>query len=267
LRGKNVLPAPPSAWKKWTRIDFCGLCVYDMQNFGALFMTQEKLDSAIQLIQSGQKQAAVPVLREIIQENPAQEDVWFLLSTCMDQVEHKKFCLQNVLKINPANQQARDVLAALDAPVVPAPVAWTPPPSTAWETASPEKTEWIEEPPEKFSWERTASESVAWQEEGQQGKKADDWQRTEPEEEIGWIKSQPEKFEWDQEKMEPIKMDWEEEAQPVRVKPVQLPSRPIPRRKTRRKRFSFFPVVAALVLFTMLAFVCFVFVMQVLTIP
>lgn len=77
-------------------------------------MTAEKLNTAIQLVQSGRGQAAVPVLREIIQENPADENAWLWLAECMDDVEHKRFCLQRVLTINPHNLQAQMDLTSLN---------------------------------------------------------------------------------------------------------------------------------------------------------
>lgn len=77
-------------------------------------MTAEKLNTAIQLVQSGRRQFAVPVLREIVQENPADENAWLWLAECMDEVEHKRFCLQKVLAINPHNLQAQMDLASLN---------------------------------------------------------------------------------------------------------------------------------------------------------
>ena len=240
-------------------------------------MTAEKMNSAIQLIEAGNRQAAVPVLREIIKDNAGDEDAWFLLSTCMDQTEHKKFCLQSVLTINPANQQARDALAALNAPAPVPAISARPARVEAeemeWGATDLDEGTWVKAQPasrEKFSWEQEESER-AEQEKAQSEK--------EKQEKIEWVTTaQPEKFEWEravrEEKvesrpMEPLKMDWEEAdpvpIQPLKPQPVKSPSHPTPRRKGRRRQFSFFPIVAALVLFTMLAFVCFVFLMQVLT--
>jgi multiple sugar transport system substrate-binding protein len=80
-------------------------------------MTPEKLSAAVQLIKSGNKQAAIPLLREIIQDNPVDENAWLWLYACVDQVEQKKFCLQKVLEINPGNQGARKALGKLSDPL------------------------------------------------------------------------------------------------------------------------------------------------------
>lgn len=109
-------------------------------------MTAEKLNTAIQLIQSGSRQAAVPVLREILQQNPANEQAWLLLSACVDQLEQKKFCLQSVLTINPSNQQARQALEELSQPKQVEP---------AWNEA-PDKPEWLRDEP---VWAEPAAES------------------------------------------------------------------------------------------------------------
>ena len=192
-------------------------------------MTSEKLNAAIQLIQSGNRQSAVPVLREIIQENPGEESAWLWLYTCIDQVEHKKLCLQNVLKINPANQQAREALAALTAPA-PAPVASA-------------QMEGIEKREEKVERQRTEPDEV-------------EWKRTEPE------KVEREKMEWEEAepaKAQPLEMEWDDwdevepvSAGPLKRKAVKASSRPARRRKTRSKRLSCFPILAGAVLFLML---------------
>lgn len=80
-------------------------------------MTSEKLDSAIQYIKSGNKQAALPILKEVLQANPADENAWLWLYACVDKVTEKKFCLQKALEINPGNHQARAALEKLTNPV------------------------------------------------------------------------------------------------------------------------------------------------------
>ena len=202
-------------------------------------MTTEKLNTAIQLIQSGHRQSAVPVLREIIQENPADEHAWLWLYTCVDQVEQKKLCLQNVLKLNPANQQAREALAALTAPV-PAPVASA--------DGMGSREERIENREERMEWQRTEPDQV-------------EREKTEPEkverEEAQAAQAQPPQMDWD---------DWDEvepvDAGPRQPRPVKAPSRSARRRKTRSRWLSCFPILAGAVLFLMLFTVCFVFMEQ-----
>ncbi len=214
-------------------------------------MPSEKLNVAIQQIQSGHKQAAVPVLRELIQENPADDQPWLWLHICMDDLEQKKFCLQRALAINPANTQARLALQVLMEPV---------------ESASPivvetEKKPWEDEaaPDENEIWQRTEPDEFGWKEDRQPEKFA-------------------EKFEWEQTesvqqdkstlpKMEKSLNPKADQAKPVYTKPlkhqtVKATSQPVQRRKARGKRRSLFPILAGLVLLIMLATVCLVFFAQ-----
>ncbi|MGC1378946.1 MAG: hypothetical protein WA821_22140 [Anaerolineales bacterium] len=219
-------------------------------------MTTEKLNTAIQLIQSGHRQSAVPVLREIIQENPADEHAWLWLHTCVDQVEQKKLCLQNALKINPANQQAREALAALTAPV-PAPVASADGIENREERAE-SREERVESREEAMEWQRTEPEQV-------------ERERTEPEK-VGREKTEPEKVEREEAQAaqaQPPQIDWDEwdevepvDAGPRQSRPVKAPSRSARRRKTGSKWLSCFPILAGAVLFLMLFTVCFVFMDQ-----
>ncbi len=82
-------------------------------------MTPEKLSAAVQLIKSGNPQAAIPILREIIQGNPQDENAWLWLYACVDQIEQKKYCLERVLVINPGHQGARKTLGKLINPPPP----------------------------------------------------------------------------------------------------------------------------------------------------
>jgi hypothetical protein len=76
-------------------------------------MTSEKLNQAVALIKTGNKPAALPVLKEIIQANPRDENAWLWLYACVDEVEQKKICLQKALEINPANLDAHVALGKL----------------------------------------------------------------------------------------------------------------------------------------------------------
>jgi len=222
-------------------------------------MTTEKLNTAIQLIQSGHRQSAVPVLREIIQENPADEHAWLWLYTCVDQVEQKKLCLQNVLKLNPANQQAREALAALTAPV-PAPVASA--------DGMGSREERIENREERMEWQRTEPDQVEREktEPGKAGREKTESEKVERE------KTEPEKVEREEAQAaqaQPPQMDWDDwdevepvDAGPRQPRPVKAPSRSARRRKTRSRWLSCFPILAGAVLFLMLFTVCFVFMEQ-----
>jgi hypothetical protein len=76
-------------------------------------MISEKLTQAVQLIKAGNKQAALPILKEIVQIEPNNETAWLWLYSSVDNTSQKKYCLQKVLEINPNNQNARNALAKL----------------------------------------------------------------------------------------------------------------------------------------------------------
>jgi len=76
-------------------------------------MASDKLRQAVQLIKTGNKQAAMPILKDIVQTEPNNEMAWLWLYSCVESILHKKHCLQKVLEINPNNQKAREVLEKL----------------------------------------------------------------------------------------------------------------------------------------------------------
>ena len=67
-------------------------------------MASEKLNYAIQLIEAGNKQAALPLLKEIIQAEPNNEMVWLWLYSCVEIISQQRYCLNKILEINPNNQ-------------------------------------------------------------------------------------------------------------------------------------------------------------------
>jgi len=77
-------------------------------------MNSEKLTRAVQLIKDGDKTAALPILKEVVQAEPNNESAWLWLYSCVEKVEQKKYCLQQALKINPNNQNARNALLKLE---------------------------------------------------------------------------------------------------------------------------------------------------------
>jgi tetratricopeptide (TPR) repeat protein len=76
-------------------------------------MASDKLNQAAQLIKAGNKQAAIPLLKEFIQSEPNNETAWLWLYACLEDPSQKKYCLQKALEINPANQNARNELEKL----------------------------------------------------------------------------------------------------------------------------------------------------------
>ncbi len=76
-------------------------------------MDEELLQKAIDLVQTGDKNGAMAILKDLVTKNPKNETAWLWLAACFDNIENKKLCLQNVLKINPVNQKAKQALERL----------------------------------------------------------------------------------------------------------------------------------------------------------
>jgi hypothetical protein len=76
-------------------------------------MTLEKLQSAIKLVKSGDKQSARQLLLEILKSDPHNEKAWLWLSACVDTIEQRKYCLEKVLAINPNNVEVHNALHSL----------------------------------------------------------------------------------------------------------------------------------------------------------
>lgn len=83
-------------------------------------MASDDLNQAVQLIKAGNKQAALPLLKQIIQSDPNNETAWLWLYTCVENPAQKKYCLQKALEINPNNINAREALNKITASVSPA---------------------------------------------------------------------------------------------------------------------------------------------------
>jgi hypothetical protein len=72
-----------------------------------------KLQQAIDLIKAGDKQRGGQLLAEILRTDPEQETAWLWMSGVVDEPDERRYCLEQVLALNPANQLARDGLARL----------------------------------------------------------------------------------------------------------------------------------------------------------
>lgn len=69
-----------------------------------------RLFDAIDYIESGQRQQALPLLRSLIQENSNDEDAWLWMSVAVESMDQSVVCLDNVLRINPENPIAAAAL-------------------------------------------------------------------------------------------------------------------------------------------------------------
>jgi hypothetical protein len=72
-----------------------------------------ELHEAIQAIKSGDKRKGKHLLVKALERDPRNEVAWLWLSTVVTLVEHRRYCLQRVLRIDPNNQNAKIGLARL----------------------------------------------------------------------------------------------------------------------------------------------------------
>lgn len=80
----------------------------------------EELNLAIETIKRGDRITGGRMLSKILKEDPKNERAWLWLSACLDDVEKKRYCLNQVRKIAPRNRSAVRALARLGQPTVPA---------------------------------------------------------------------------------------------------------------------------------------------------
>lgn len=73
---------------------------------------QLKLRQAIKLIKSGDKNGGRDVLTDIVASNPDNEEAWLWLASVVPS-DKRAFCLQNTLRINPNNVEAKQYLDKL----------------------------------------------------------------------------------------------------------------------------------------------------------
>jgi hypothetical protein len=71
-------------------------------------------EEGIRIFQAGDKPKAARILARSVQIDPRDEEAWYWLSTCVDGLDKKRYCLQKVLKINPENSKARLRLSKLE---------------------------------------------------------------------------------------------------------------------------------------------------------
>jgi len=76
-------------------------------------MSSDILQSAITSIRSGDKETGQRLLAEVIRNDPHNESAWLWMSSVIDTDEHRRYCLERVLAINPQNQTAQRGLEAL----------------------------------------------------------------------------------------------------------------------------------------------------------
>ena len=73
----------------------------------------DRLMDAIELIKADRREEARDVLRTLIRENSDFEDAWLWMSVAVDSLDQSSVCLDNVLRVNPANSGAAGALYRL----------------------------------------------------------------------------------------------------------------------------------------------------------
>jgi hypothetical protein len=74
---------------------------------------KERIDEAIAEIEQGNRKRGLSLLLAIIQIDPKNEEAWLCLGTFSSSPEKKEQCLNEVLRINPNNREAKRALASL----------------------------------------------------------------------------------------------------------------------------------------------------------
>ncbi|MGC1375789.1 MAG: hypothetical protein WA821_06190, partial [Anaerolineales bacterium] len=78
-------------------------------------MSNEKLQEAVSLYNSGNKTQAAKLLGELVRQEPNNSLAWYGLALCLDETSKKIYCLKKVLELDPSNQKAQQLIVKLDA--------------------------------------------------------------------------------------------------------------------------------------------------------
>jgi hypothetical protein len=68
------------------------------------------LETAIELVRAGKRNEAGPIFSRIVQKEPDNERAWLGLAACVAPLAQRKYCLEQVIRINPRNVYARRML-------------------------------------------------------------------------------------------------------------------------------------------------------------
>jgi tetratricopeptide (TPR) repeat protein len=74
----------------------------------------DELDQAIELLRAGDRVQSRALLLKLVEQNPDDERAWGWLSNAAQTYDERLRCLQQVLRINPENAPARDMLRKLE---------------------------------------------------------------------------------------------------------------------------------------------------------
>ena len=74
----------------------------------------QSVQSAIEAAKQGDNGKALVFLKQALNTNPNDTDAWLVLAAVVDDPRRKRHCLNRVLKLDPANQVAREELTEMD---------------------------------------------------------------------------------------------------------------------------------------------------------
>lgn len=99
----------------------------------------ETLHQAAELLAGGKYDEGRSLLARYLRQNPNSEEAWYLLSLAVSEREKHVYCLQQVLRVNPNNEKARQRLEKLTGarPAAPAPPQPTPGPARGEQPVTP----------------------------------------------------------------------------------------------------------------------------------
>lgn len=80
---------------------------------------EDRLKQAIALVRAGDVKTGGTILHDLLRNDRNIELAWLWLTACVDSVEDKRYCLNEVLRINPDNEHARKGLDHLSPPPEP----------------------------------------------------------------------------------------------------------------------------------------------------
>jgi hypothetical protein len=71
---------------------------------------EQEMQKAIDLFQQGEKVRAQKVLARLVMSEPEYAEAWFGLARCLDDPEHRNYCLRKVLVLDPGHRMAKRLL-------------------------------------------------------------------------------------------------------------------------------------------------------------
>ena len=73
------------------------------------------LQEAIDAIRQGQRRRARDLLTRLLRADQSNPEYWLWMSSVVDSLKERKYCLEMVLRVDPDNRQARQGLVMMGA--------------------------------------------------------------------------------------------------------------------------------------------------------